>query len=95
VRARKRLIGGAFDDFQKGEGIYEEVQAGALKKVVAFQVAQAMKRQKLTKMEMAKRMKTNRSQLDRLLDPKNDAVTLETLARAATAVGRELRLELV
>ncbi len=88
-------IGGLLDDFLKEDGIYETVQAGALKKVVAFQLEQAMKSQKLTKVEMAKRMKTSRSQLDRLLDPANDAVSLQTLIRAASVVGREVRLELV
>ena len=88
-------IGSAFDDFLKEEGIYEEVQAGALKKVVAHQLAMAMKDQKLTKVTMAKRMRTSRSQLDRLLDPHNESVSLDTLARAAAAVGRQIRLELV
>ena len=88
-------IGSSFDDFLKEEGIFEEVQAGALKKVVAHQLAEAMKLQKLTKVAMAKRMNTSRSQLDRLLDPTNGSVSLETLTRAAAAVGREIRLELV
>ncbi len=88
-------IGSQFDDFLKEEGIFEEVQAGALKKVVAHQIALAMKDQKLTKVTMAKRMKTSRSQLDRLLDPHNESVSLDTLARAAAAVGRGIRLELV
>ena len=88
-------IGSSFDDFLKEEGIFEEVQAGALKKVVAHQLAEAMKLQKLTKVAMAKRMNTSRSQLDRLLDPTNGSVSLETLTRAAAAVGRQIRLELV
>ena len=88
-------IGSQFDDFLKEEGIFDEVQAGALKKVVAHQIVAAMKDQKLTKVTMAKRMKTSRSQLDRLLDPHNESVSLDTLARAAAAVGREIRLELV
>jgi antitoxin HicB len=88
-------IGSAFDDFLKEEGIYEQVQAGALKKVVAHQLGEAMKAQKLTKVAMAKRMNTSRSQLDRLLDPHNVSVSLDTLTRAAAAVGRGIRLELV
>ena len=88
-------IGSSFDDFLKEEGIFEEVQAGALKKVVAHQLAEAMKLQKLTKVAMAKRMNTSRSQLDRLLDPANGSVSLETLTRAALAVGRQIRLELI
>jgi antitoxin HicB len=91
----KGRIGGLLDDFLKEDGIYEQVQAGALKKVVAYQLAAAMKEQKLTKVAMAKRMNTSRSQLDRLLDPANDSMSLEALARAASAVGREVRLELV
>lgn len=88
-------VGSQFDDFLKEEGIFEEVQAGALKKVVAHQIASAMKDQKLTKVTMAKRMNTSRSQLNRLLDPKNESVSLDTLARAAAAVGRGIRLELI
>ena len=64
-------IGSTFDDFLKDEGTFEEVHAGALKKVVAHQLAEAIKLQKLTKVAMAKRMNTGRSQLDRLLDPAN------------------------
>jgi transcriptional regulator with XRE-family HTH domain len=66
----------------------------AVKRVLAWQLEQAMKEQGLTKVEMAKRMKTSRAQLDRLLDPENDKVQLSTMQRAATAVGRKLRLEL-
>ena len=88
-------IGRDFDDFLKEEGVFNEVQAGALKKVMAYQLQQEMKAQKLTKAAMAKRMKTSRSQLDRLLDPTNEAVSLETLSRAASAVGRGVRLELI
>jgi hypothetical protein len=67
----------------------------AIKETVAWQVQQAMETEKITKVEMAKRMKTNRAALDRLLDPGNDAVTLQTLSRAANAIGRGLRIELV
>ena len=91
----KGRIGSAFDDFLKDECIFEQVQAGALKKVVAHQLGEAMKAQKLTKVAMAKRMNTSRSALDRLLDPNNASVSLDTLTRAAAAVGREIRLELV
>lgn len=93
--ADKGQPGTSFDEFLKEEGIYESVQAGALKKVVSWQLRQAMKEQKISKIEMARRMNTSRSQLDRLLDPANDAVSLEALARAAAVVGREIRLELV
>jgi antitoxin HicB len=88
-------IGSSFDAFLKEEGIYEDVQTTAIKRVLASQLEEAMKKRKLTKVEMARRMRTSRVQLDRLLDPDNDSVTLATLRRAAAAVGREVRLELV
>ncbi|MBI1818879.1 MAG: XRE family transcriptional regulator [Nitrospirae bacterium] len=91
----KKHIGGLFDDFLKEEGIYEEVQATAIKRVLAWQLEQAMKQRKITKIEMARRMETSRAQLDRLLDPDNESVTLATLTRAAAIVGRKVRLELV
>ncbi len=87
-------IGSAFGDFLKEEGIYEEVTGHAIKRVLAFQIEQAMKEQGITKVEMARRMKTSRAQLDRLLDPENDKVQLDTVQRAATAVGRKLHMEL-
>jgi antitoxin HicB len=88
-------IGGSFDSFLKEEGIYESVKTTAIKRVLAMQLEEAMKQQNLTKVEMARRMRTSRVQLDRLLDPDNDSVTLATLRRAAAIVGREVRLELV
>ena len=90
----KGRIGSSFHDPLNEDGIFDEVQAGALKKVMTHQLQEAMKAQKLTKVAMAKRMNTSRSQLDRLLDPSNDAVSLEMLSRAATAIGRGIRLEL-
>jgi predicted XRE-type DNA-binding protein len=88
-------IGESFDSFLKEEGIYESVKTTAIKRVLAMQLEEAMKQRNLTKVEMARRMKTSRVQLDRLLDPDNDSVTLATLRRAAAIVGREVRLELV
>jgi antitoxin HicB len=88
-------IGESFDSFLKEEGIYESVKTTAIKRVLAMQLEDAMKQQNLTKVEMARRMRTSRVQLDRLLDPDNDSVTLATLRRAAAIVGREVRLELV
>jgi antitoxin HicB len=88
-------LGESFDSFLKEQGIYESVQTTAIKRVLAMQLEEAMKEQNLTKVEMARRMKTSRVQLDRLLDPENDSVTLATLRRAAAVVGREVRLELV
>jgi multidrug efflux pump subunit AcrA (membrane-fusion protein) len=92
---KKGRIGSSFDDFLKQEGIYEEVTARAIKRVIAGQLGALMEDQGLTKSALAKRMKTSRAQLDRLLDPENDSVTLGTLTRAAQAVGRQLRMELV
>jgi antitoxin HicB len=88
-------VGSSFEDFLKEEGTYEETTAHALKRVLAWQIEQAMAAQGFTKAETAKRMKTSRAQLDRLLDPQNDRVQLDTLQRAAAAVGRRLRVELV
>lgn len=88
-------IGSSFDNFLHEAGLFDEVQAGAVKKVMVFQLQAAMKEKKITKVEMAKRMNTSRSQLDRLLDPNNEAVSLETLTRAATVVGRQLHIALV
>jgi hypothetical protein len=86
--------GQAFEDFLMEQGSYEETTEQAVKRVLAFQLAEAMKSQGITKVEMARRLKTSRSQLDRLLDPDHDGVTLGVLARAAKVVGRGLRLEL-
>jgi predicted thioesterase len=86
--------GSSFDDFLKEEGIYERCTASALKRVLAWQIQQEMNSQHITKSAMADLMHTSRSQLDRLLDPESTGVSLETIHRAATAVGRELRIEL-
>jgi DNA-binding Xre family transcriptional regulator len=94
-KVKKGRIGASFDDFLKEEGIYEEVTARAIKRVIARQLDTLMQSQGLTKTELAKRMQTSRAQLDRLLDPDNESVTLGTLTRAAHAVGRSLRLELI
>jgi antitoxin HicB len=91
---KKGRIGSSFDDFLKEEAIDAEVTARAIKRVIARQLDDLMADQGLTKSELTKRMKTSRAQLDRLLDPENESVTLGTLSRAAQAVGRQLRLEL-
>jgi len=83
-----------FDEFLDKEGLLAETEDAALKEIIADQLTAAMRRQKLTKTDMAARMRTSRRQLDRLLDPKNPSVTLSTLRRAATALGRNLRVEL-
>ncbi len=87
--------GSSFDDFLQEEGLYEECSAIALKRVFARQLEAEMQRQNLSKTEMAKQMQTSRAQLDRLLDPEKTGVSLETITRAATAVGRQVRIELV
>jgi hypothetical protein len=88
-------IGSNFDDFLREEGIFEEVRAAAIKRAIALQVSDEMKLRKLTKSEMAMRMKTSRAALERLLDPANASVTLSTLERAASALGKKLKVELV
>jgi antitoxin HicB len=90
----KKNMGSSIDDFLKEEGIFEEAQAQAIKEVVAWQLAEAMKKNKISKNKMAKLLKTSRSQVDRLLDPKND-ITLGSLQKAAAMVGRRVSIELV
>ena len=92
---KKRNIGTSFDDFLREDGIYEQVTAAAIKRVLARQISAQMTEQHLTKAAMAKRMQTSRAALDRLLDPGNDSITLNTLFRAASAVGRRIQFELV
>ncbi len=91
----EKYIGSDFDDFLAEEGLLVEAEAVAMKRVVAFQIATLMAEQNITKSEMANRMKTSRSSLDRLLDPANNSVTLQTLERAAFALGRRLHVALV
>ena len=86
---------GTLDDFLAGEGKREEFAAVAIKEVLAWQIAEAMKASSISQSGLAQRMKTSRSQIRRLLDPKDGNVTLNTLQRAARIVGRSLRLELV
>ena len=90
----KKHIGDDFNDFLREEQLLEGAETVAVKRVIAFQIAQEMKRRKLTKSEMASRMKTSRAALERLLDPTNPSVTISTLERAATALGKRLRVEL-
>ena len=90
----KTHIGSNFDEFLRDEQLLDAVEATAIKRVIAFQIVQEMKRRKLTKMEMASRMKTSRAALERLLDPTNPSVTLSTLERAASALGKKLKVEL-
>jgi antitoxin HicB len=90
----KKHIGSSLDNFLKEEGIYEETQTKAIKEVVAWQLAEAMKKRKISKARMALLLRTSRTQVDRLLDPEND-VTLSSLQRAAAIVGRRVSIELV
>lgn len=82
--------GSSFDSFLEEEGILEEVEAVAIKRVLAWQLEQAMKQQQKTKQAIAKQLRTSRSQLDRLLDPQNASVTLDTMSRVARALGKRL-----
>lgn len=91
----KKHWGSTLDDFLKEEGIYEEAKTQAAKEMIAWQIAQAMKKKRLTKKRMAELMATSRTQVDRLLNPRDHNVTLATLEKAAAIVGRQLRLELV
>ena len=94
-KSRNPHRGSRVDEWLKEEGIFEAVTAKAIKEVIAWQLAEVMKAQSITKTEMARRMNTSRFQLDRVLDPENAGVSLDTLSRAAAAIGRKVRLELV
>ena len=93
IKAKNR--GTHIEELLAEDGILEETTNAAIKSVLAWQLTQEMKRKKMTKLKMAAAMKTSRAQLDRVLDPKNNNVTFATLERAAKAVGRKLRMELV
>lgn len=91
----RKYISGSLEEFLKEEGILEEVNRDAAKMVLAFQLLETMKKKGVTKVALARRMKTSRSSLDRILDPRNKAVTLDTLERAAIALGHRLKVELL
>lgn len=95
MNAKKGPVGSSFEDYLAEQGTLEETTAVAVKRVLAWQLEQAMEKKQLTKSQMAKAMKTSRSQLDRILDPDNERIRLDTLAAAARAVGRQLRIELI
>ena len=88
-------IGSTFEDFLKDEGVYEETTAIAVKRVLAWQLKRAMQEQQMSKNRMAKAMNTSRSQLDRILDPDNENVQLDSIIKAARVLGLGLRIELV
>jgi antitoxin HicB len=92
---KEKNIGSSFDSWLREEGLYDAASANAIKRVVARQVEAAMQKKGLSKTEMARRMHTSRAALDRLLDPKYNAVMLSTLQKAAAVLGREIRFELV
>jgi len=94
TRKKGRVSEESFDEFLAEQGILEACEDQAIKEIIAAQIIEAMQAQGLTKRRMAERMNTSRRQLDRLLDPATPSVTLDTLRRAATAVGRTLRVEL-
>lgn len=93
-KIERGVVGSSFDDFLHEQGTYEETTAQAIKRVLAFEIAQAMKDKKISKVAMAEQLSTSRSQLDRLLDPTHEGVTLGTLSRAAQVLGRQLSIEL-
>lgn len=95
MRKRNPHIGSSFESWLEEAGIKDEVRTAAIKAVVAHQLAEEMKRKRITKKRMAELMSTSRAQLDRLLDPDNGSATLESLQRAAAVVGRRLRVELM
>ena len=91
---KKRNLGSDFDDFLKEEGMLEEATAVAVKRVIAWQIEQEMAAQRITKTAMAKKMRTSRASLNRLLDENDTSLTLTTLAGAAAALGRRIKFEL-
>jgi antitoxin HicB len=91
---KNKHIGSSLDDLLQEEGIFEEVEAGAIKKVIAWQLSQAMEKKHISKTTMATRLKTSRTQVNRILSATSD-VTLSSLQRAAALVGRRLKIELV
>jgi len=94
-KAKNKHLGTAFDAFLAEEGLYEEVTSVAWKRVLSWQVSEAMEKEGISKSEMAKRMKTSRTQLERLLDPDNPNVLLETVQKAAAAVGKRMTIGLI
>jgi predicted XRE-type DNA-binding protein len=95
MRKKNKHIGSSFESFLKEDGIYEEVTAAAIKRTIALQIEQEMAAQNISKAEMSRRLRTSASQLGRLLDPDNDKIQLDTLYKAARAVGKALEVRLI
>jgi antitoxin HicB len=94
TRKRDKHLGSCFEDFLVDEGLYEKVTSVAWKRVLSWEVTEAMKKGGISKSEMAKRMRTSRSQLERFLDPENPNVLLETVQKAASAIGKRITIAL-
>lgn len=92
---KNSAIGSTFDSFLEAEGMAEAVETGAVKKLITFQLLETIKKENLSKTELAHRLETSRAAVDRLLDPDNESVTLLTLKKAASVLGKKLKLELV
>jgi len=90
----ERHLGSDFDDFLRDQGQLEDAEAAATKRVIAYQIALEMRKARISRAELARRMRTSRSSVERLLDPANPSVTLATLERAASAVGKRLEVQL-
>jgi DNA-binding Xre family transcriptional regulator len=95
MNLKQQALGSSFDEFLEEEGILPQVDALATKRVIAYQVAESMQEKQITKTEMAKRMGTSRSSLNRLLDPLNTSVSLATIESAVVALGKRLRIQIV
>ena len=92
---KNNTIGSSFDDFLTEEGIVEEVEAGAIKKIIAYRLQETIEKEHITKNALAARLDTSRTAVNKLLDPENESITLLTLKKAANVLGKKLRFELV
>jgi antitoxin HicB len=92
---KNKAIGSSFDDLMTEEGLADEVESGAIKKIIAYQLQETIKKERLSKTALAARLETSRAAVDRLLDPENESITLLSLKKAANVLGKKLRLELV
>jgi predicted XRE-type DNA-binding protein len=92
---KNKVLGSSFDDFLTEEGLADEIESGAIKKIIAYQLQETIKKEHLSKTALAARLETSRAAVDRLLDPENESITLLSLKKAANVLGKKLRLELV